>query len=320
MRFTVGQALGFWPLVLFALIPGWKMASGHLSRAWLILLLTLWGVLGLCCVCGSPSDWAGGAGLWAVLGGWYYLQRRYAGQSGVLGLWACSAFTLLTLWLSFTTGLALMVALMGFSGLHCLLHEREERAVGYGVVPRRAVFSRWVRSWGMAWALPVLLGFWGGQFLPLDLNSAVWGWHGSSSSGHGVQVPWGYFSSFHQEFTALWGAVGGSASPGNRSGPIFVAILKSTGLLLIGLVPILGVLGGGYHIPGRFVYRLLQRPDEELLLFWLCALALIMATGGHSTSGAIVAHGFLAFLLAFWVGSFRSAKRGPLRWLGQGGQ
>lgn len=288
------------------------MASGHLARPWLMLLLVLWGLLGLAYLCGGPSVWAGLTALWAVFGVWYYLQRRYAGQSGMTGLWGCSAFTLLTLWLSRTTGLALMAALFSFSGLHCFLHEREERAVGYGVVPRRAVFARWARSWGVGWALPALVGFFGGQFLLPGWGSGFIPWEGFASSGGGVLLPWGYFSSFHQEFTALWETTGGSAALGNPVGVAVSAGLKSTGLLLIGLLPILGILGGGCHIPGRFVYRLLQRPDEELLLFWLCGLSLIIATGGHSTSDSIVAHGFFAFLLAFWVGSLRASRRPPL--------
>jgi hypothetical protein len=302
-----------WLLVLLTFYPGFKMGNGHLRRPWLTLLLCLWGVLALNFLSPGPSAWAGLSALWAVFGAWYYLQCWYAGQSGVPGLWGCSAVTILTLAFSVATGVALWLALIGFSGLHCFLHEREERAVGAGSVSRRVVFSRWMRSWGVAWALPTLIGF-----LALRLFLVGWGsgdflWECNVSSGTQAPLPWGYFSSFHQEFTGLWQPADGSEA---RESLLVSAGFKSLGLLLIGLVPILGILGGGYHIPGRFVYRLLQRPDEELLLFWLCALGLIIATGGYSTSSAIVGHGFLAFLLAFWVCALRYAKRGPLRWLG----
>ncbi len=308
------QSAGQWVLLVLSLFPLFKMARTHLKRPWLLLLLAFCALLGLSYVPVDPSGWAGVSALWAVFGGWFYLQNRYAGASGTGALLFCSVCTVVTLGLSAATGLGLVLGLLLFSGLHCFLHEREERSIGYGAVSRRVVLMRWARSWGLSWGLPLtLLVLWG-------LGAGRFPQGGFLPQGYRAGLPWGYFSSFHQEFMAVWlgqGAGGQGAFRGDLfQGDLVWAILKSSGLLLIGLLPLVGILGGGYQIPGRFVYRLLQRPDEELLLFWLCGLSLIVATGAHSSSGAIVANGFLAFLLALWVLAGWCARRLTLARLG----
>lgn len=302
-------------------VPGWllkpgllyAMAKAHLPRFW------LWLLLGFILWCDFQYQapllcfWAGILAVLAVWLVWRHLQQVYAGAIQPAFLIAAGLIMAFTFCLSREIGFCLTVGLAGFSILHCFLHEREEKGIAYSQVSNRAVAKRWLGLWGLYWLLPLCV-FYGvlnvlntGLGLNWDFAAAC------RADDRSIQWPLGYFSSFHQEF--------GNALKPLLKGPvqfyglqIGFCLADAVWLTLIGILPIVGILGMGYQLPGRFVYRLLQKPDEELLLFWLGGTAMILATLIHSTAAQIVAHGALAFLLGFvvwcrWLQRRSSAER-----------
>ncbi len=282
-----------------------RMGRPHLANGWLVGFLCflipttlLYGWLGLL---SPPVFWSGCTALIAVYGIWRYIQQVYLGavQRRVLLLsaLACSLTCLLSIiaggWLTFAIGI--------FSVLHSVLHEREEKGTSYTQVSNAAVFHRWRKRWGVYWLLPFVaanaigalcLGLWGNGSLV---------WHPLAmglGDPHGIPV--GYFATFHQEFQRILNPTLGTAS-GSASDTKGLRVLAAMGLSLLGVLPIVGILGMGYQVPNRFVYRFLQRPDEELLLLWLSATGLILATLFQSDSAHIVQWGSLSWLLGFVV-------------------
>jgi hypothetical protein len=300
------QSIGFQSLIfqgcLMAVI--YRLAQNHLPKPWLGLMLVFLWVIGTPCFTASVVNWAGLSALLAVYCVWLHLRHVYAGQVRPSLLSASALFTALTGWLSIETGLLLALAILFFSGCHSFLHEREERGTGYEKVSNRAVLKRWLPVWGIYWLLPFVLCHWveGGFLTALGL----WPQYLRGSASlllsvfKGQALALGYFSSFHREFEAVFKPM---IFSGPMPWPLVVAlqVLMGLRLLLIGVLPVVGILGMGYQVPGRFVYRLLQRPDEELLLFWISGTALILATFSDSGSVRIVSDGTLSFLLGFLV-------------------
>ncbi len=282
----------------------YRMAQNHLPKPWLGLMLVFLWVTGTPFFMASAVNWVGLSALLAVYCVWLHLRHVYAGEVRPSLLITSALFTALTGWLSIETGLFLALAILFFSWCHSFLHEREERGTGYEKVSNGALLKRWLTVWGIYWLLPFVLCHWveGSLLTALGLwpqylsDSASW----LLAAFKGKAPVLGYFSSFHREFEAVF-------KPMIFSGPMpwllvmALQVLMGLRLLLIGVLPVVGILGMGYQVPSRFVYRLLQRPDEELLLFWISGMALILATFLDSNSVRIVSDGTLSFLLGFLV-------------------
>lgn len=263
--------------------------------------------------------WAGCFTLLAVAFAEQYLQSVYRGTIQAYWLVACGVVCATTGWLVPEAGWSITLGIGVFSLLHCFLHEREEKGVSYHQVSNRQVALRWLKCWGIAWVLPLLaveLGGWlAGNALfsahPLVYSGAINADLDTAASGIG------YFSSFHSEFTAAFQPL--MAGKGQLSMERWVACAAQVvRLLSVGLLPLAGILATGYTLPNRFIYRLLRREDEALLLYWLCGGMLILGMLGHSTSETMVALGGLSLLLG-WLALSRWAERRPrmepvLRW------
>lgn len=289
----------------------YRLGQGHFSRHWLWLLLGFIWLPGLW----YPLSISGLLALSAVFCVWKHLQQVYAGEVRPAWLALSGILTALAGWGDFYTALSLTLGLGFFSFLHCFLHEREERDISYTKVSSRVVWQRWFKSWGVNWGLPLLASgvacvlvalLWDSGAVLLDRLPGMLTFSNPAGTG------FGYFSTFHREFAAILMPLS-AASPPPASVWVWVfwRIFMAVHLCLIGILPIVGMLGMGYQVPNRFVYRLLQRPDEELLLFLLCGIALILATLGNSTAERIVGQGSLAFMLGFLVLS-RFLRRRPL--------
>lgn len=282
----------------------YRMVQSHLSKPWLELFLVFLWLTGVRNWAVSPEAGAGLTALLAVLFVWLHLRQVYAGEIRVGLLVAATLLIALTGWLSLETGVSLALGIAFFSWFHSFLHEREERGVSYSKVSSKVVFKRWLGLWGLYWLLPLMLFY----FVGLGIL-AISGWLPLLSSGRddarlailtGQTPVIGYFSSFHREFTQAFQPVTNASGKPGFFAPVFQT-LHALRLLFIGLLPVAGILGIGYQVPNRFVYRLLQRPDEELLLFWSCGTALILSTFWASTSMRIVSVGALSCLLGFLV-------------------
>lgn len=281
----------------------YRMAQNHFPKPWLWLFLAFLWLVDMRAWVAFPEAGAGLTALLAVFMVWLHLKRVYAGEVRIGLLIVASLFTALTSCFSLVTGLFLALGIAFFSWFHCFLHEREERGVSYGKVSRKVVCRRWLRFWGFYWLLPLLLFY----FVGLGFLAAFRLWpvflewlSGPTTAAAGNMSVIGYFSSFHWEFTQAFEV----APTLNRMPEFFRPIfqtLNALRLLAIGVLPVVGILGIGYQLPNRFVYRLLQRPDEELLLFWSCGTALILSTFWASNAMRIVSVGALSFLLGFLV-------------------
>lgn len=287
----------------------YRLGQGHLSRHWLWLLTGFIWLTGF----GYGLSLGGLLALSAVFCVWKHIQQVYVGEARPRLLALSGMLIALAGWSEFYMGLALTLGLAFFSFLHCFLHEREEQGVSYTKVSSRVVWQRWFKSWGLNWGLPLLVS------CAVCLGIVLLGDSGVTLPDRllGVFIPsspagtaFGYFSTFHREFAAILLPLS-IASPSPAAGLILSRVLMAVHLSLIGILPIVGILGMGYQVPNRFVYRLLQRPDEELLLFLLSGIALILATLGDSTAERIVGHGSLAFMLGFLVLA-RFLRRRPL--------
>jgi hypothetical protein len=313
------QSIGFQWLIFQTclMVVLYRMAQKHLPKTWLGLMLVFLWLTGTSCFTASVVNWVGLSALMAVYCVWLHLRCIYAWGGRPSLLITSALFTALTGWLSIETGLLLALALLFFSWCHSFLHEREEKGAGYEKVSSGAVLNRWLPVWGIYWLLPFVFCHLGAGSLLTALG--LWPQHlGNSASWllqafKGNALEFGYFSSFHREFEAVFKPMIFS-EPRPWLPVLALQVLMGLRLLLIGVLPVVGILGMGYQVPGRFVYRLLQRPDEELLLFWISGTALILATFPDSSSVRIVSVGTLGFLLGFlvlvrWLTPRRKAQR-----------
>lgn len=261
----------------------YRLAQKRLSAFWWIVL-SVWMV--------NPYSislqFASVAALWSVYSVFKTIKMAYAGQTFYLWLLSCSAGLGLTAYFNIWLAVWLSLGLLLFSWLHCLLHEREESGIAYQDIGYARVLRRWFPIWGLFYFLPVIM-----------MLVLVPQWPEALQALNGMT--WervGYFNTFHQEFSQVF-------SDTDKNSPIIFYILKSSvlaiPLVLIGILPVIGILGVGYLLPGRFVYRLLQREDEEMLLLWLAGTAMILSTMGHSSSLTILNDGALAFSLGLQV-------------------
>lgn len=281
------------------------LIQAHLPRPerWLLLGFLL--AVDLRYLMPNPDVWAGLAALTGIFCVRQYLVGIYRGQFRRSWLVVCALAGIVALTLLPSVGLALIIGLGLFSLLHCFLHEREEKGISYHQVSNREVWNRWLTGWGVYWALPtlialsVLLGFgMTGHFSGVTIGGL-----GHRSVGFPT-VGFGYFSSFHTEFEAAvqpW-------QEATRHGHWLSISMQIVTLVLIGLLPIAGILGVGYQLPNRFIYRLLQREDEELLLAWICGTTLILGTLAHSDSLRLTGIGALTFF-AGWLAVYRWGSR-----------
>lgn len=277
----------------------YSLGKGHLKQGWLWLLMAFVGLALL----KADQILAGWMGLATVVLVWKHLQQVYAGDIRPWILVSAGSLMAVTLWFAFYPGLAVTLGIGLFSVLHCFLHEREEKNISYGQVANRDVWVRWLRLWGRYGLLSFFLTlgvcvvicvfFNYGKSLPLGALNRV-------SSFDQVATSVGYFSTFHQEFLAIFKPLNAEGIS-DSTGLVLSDALKATHLFLIGFLPVLGIVGLGYQVPNRFVYRLLQRPDEELLLIFIAGTTLILGTLANSTSGEIASFGAIAFLMGFIV-------------------
>lgn len=303
----------FWGLCFFAqamLALGllYRLGKGHLPWRWLVLSLLFVGTI----LFRADALWVGVLCLMAVFLVWKHLHQVYAGETRCWLLVGSGVITGLLLGGVFHSGLALALGLGLFSVLHCFLHEREEKDISYGQVSGRNVWRRWLRLWGVYWLLPSGVGFvavlLAGRFFPPENVWPALPLQAMPSSGQqagGI----GYFSTFHQEFLMIFQDAHSQATAWQGAffqdtAPMWMPLaveraLMAMQLALLGFLPVLGIVGLGSQVPNRFVYRLLQRPDEALLLIFVSGTALILGTLWHSTSGQIASNGLLALLMGF---------------------
>jgi hypothetical protein len=293
----------------------YDMGKQHVSRMWMGLFLVFLWIADARFLINQHHFWSGFTGLVAVYFAWKDLQSVYAGNANRWFLVGCALFCAICLWTTQSLGVALSIGLGLFGLLHCFLHEREEKGIGYRQVSNWEVLKRWGCTWGLYWALPSL-AFHGAcmvvlivlGILPEFLRDVVqW-----LAAGHYQQTSvLGYFPTFSQEILEiLRPLIDGVPMP-----YLLLFIFRipiALNLFLIGLLPVLGLLSTGYLLPNRFVYRLLQRGDEELLLFWVAALAMIISTMTYCTSMHLVSNGGLAFFLG-WLAMARWFAKRP--WL-----
>lgn len=286
--------LGFFAQASLLLCVLYRLGTGHLAQRWLVLMCLFVGTALL----KADQLWAGLLCLVAVFLVWKHLHHVYAGEIRprfLIGSGLISGFLLGGV---FHSGLALALGLGLFSVLHCFLHEREEKNISYGQVSNREVWHRWLRLWGAYWLLPLglasVISFGMDRFSVWEALFPVGMFQAMVPSGKTANG-FGYFSTFHQEFLGLF------TVSYRLSLFLIVSVILALQLVLLGLFPVLGILGLGYQVPNRFVYRLLQRPDEELLLIFIAGTSLILGTLWHSTSDQITSYGPLAMLMGFLV-------------------
>lgn len=290
--------LMFFSQTIFLLSLFYQLGKGHLAQQWLVLLCLFTGTI----LFKADQLWAGLLCLAAVFLILKHLHQVYAGEIRPLILLGSGLISGLLLGSVVHAGLALTLGLGLFSVLHCFLHEREEKNISYGQVSNREVLHRWLRLWGIYWLLPLglasVISFGMGRFSVWEDCFPVGMFQAMVPSGKTANG-FGYFSTFHQEFQNLFQL----SRDASEILPVLVAdsVLMVIQLVLMGFLPVLGILGLGYQVPNRFVYRLLQRPDEELLLIFIAGTSLILGTLGHSTSNQIASYGPLAMLMGFIV-------------------
>jgi len=307
------QLNGFSMLSLrLVIIVGWllqllmlaRMGKDHLPKTWLGLFLVFLWLTDSRYPIFQHHFWSGLTALSSVWMAWQYLQSLYNGKAKPWQLSLSGVLCALTFWTTQSLGFLLTAAFFFYSFLHCFLHEREEKGVSYRQIDNKAVWLRWVKLWGQYWLLPGLaihalcvgwlfiLGIWP------DFVRDTFQW---LAGGHYNQTSiLGYFTTFHQEFAdTIRPFLDGVPFP---AAWLFIFRFPiALHLFLIGLLPVIGILGMGYTLPNRFHYRLLQRQDDELLLFWVTATAMMLSTMSYSTSMHITSNGGLAFLLGFIV-------------------
>ncbi len=309
-----GAGLRLWVALgwLLQTVLVWELAGRQLPKRWRWLLLAFLALTDIRYLQFQPYWGSGLTSLFSVWGVQKYLKSVYAGRARQGWLAIGGAFVGVCFWLAPGTGLWLALGLGIFSLLHCFLHEREEKGVSYRLVSNREVLARWAKSWGLYWGLSVLAMAGAGMaaLTGLGLWPDVWG----QSLAFLKALPgrlgedFGYFSGFHREFESVLRPE--FAYRGWRW--LFEGVsrcITACHLLAIGLLPVLGILGNGYILPNRFVYRLLRLEDEELLLYWVCGVALALSTFLGATSSHLVSVGGLPFMLGFLVLHRGVAKR-----------
>lgn len=294
-----------WLVELFLI---YEMGKCQLSRPWLILTLFFIALSGMRHIIYQHHFFSGFFALLAVYWLWRYLESWYRqGQKPKKFLTAGGIFTGLTFWVTQSLGVLLALALGVFSLLHCILNEREEKNLTYREISNVQVFRRWLREWGLPWALPMLLvhGFAFATLAALGLWAPFW--RDTASwllGGHYANTTLlGYYVTFQEELMrVLKPLIEGHLL-------FFFRIPLAFHLLWIGALPIIGLLGVGYQLPQRFLYRLLRFEDEVLLLWWFGALAMMIATMSYSSTLHIVSNGALPFLLGGWVLDYWCGRR-----------
>lgn len=297
----------------------WQLSGSYLTRPWRWLMLAFFWLTVSRYPVYQHHFWSGLSALLAVWAAVRYLSGYYGGFPRKRWLMICGLLCAITFWITQSLGLLMAGALMGFSLLHCFLHEKEEKGITYGQVKNAQVLARWLKSWGRNWALPMLgvhllclLTLIGLGIQDEFMRDSVRWLAGGHYAGTTVL---GYYSTFQSELMDTLRPV--LAGLPLSTLPYFIWRLPiALHVFLIGVIPIVGILGIGYLLPARFVFRLLQRDDEILLLLWLAALALIVSTFSYSTSMHIASNGSLAFLLG-WVALSQAAQRNARlgRWL-----
>jgi hypothetical protein len=302
------------------IIVGWlveilliyTMGKNHLSKVGLGILLAFLWLSDSQYLIFQHHFWSGLMALSSVFMGWCYLQTLYNGKPQRHFISLCGILCAATFWATQSLGLILTAALMLYSLLHCFLHEREEKGVGYRHVSKVAVLARWFKDWGVYGALPWLafhalciatlsaLGIWA------DFVRDTFQW---LAGGHYYKTTLlGYYSTFAQDFKkTIQPFLDGVKFP-----TLLLFIFRfpiAFNLFFMGLLPIIGILGMGYALPHKFQARLLQREDDELLLLWLCATGMILSTMTYSTAMHILSNGSIAFLLGAIVISRFLARR-----------
>jgi hypothetical protein len=291
----------------------YEMSKQRMSKLWMGLFLAFLWIADSRFTINQHHFWSGFAALVAVYFAWKHLQTVYAGAPKGQFLVASAVFCAMCLWTTQSLGVAMTGALGVFGLLHCFLHEREEKGISYRQVSNVEVLRRWGRSWGLYWALPtlgfhaacivilVMLGIWP-EFLR-DVVQWLAGGHYQKTS------VLGYFATFSQEVKEMLLPLINGVPLVYL--PIFgFRVPQALNLFMIGLLPVIGILSTGYLLPNRFVYRLLQRDDEELLLFWISALGMIISSMTYCTSMHLVSNGSLAFLLG-WLALVRWFAKRP---------
>ncbi len=313
------SVVGLRILVLF----GWllemaliyEMGKTYLSKSWLLLLMTLLWLTFSRYPVFQHHFFSGLTALLAVFFVWRYLQGVYAAKALSRYLLAAGVCCAITFWITQSLGVLITIALGLLGLLHCLLHEREEKGITFREISNQAVAQRWFKRWGVVWLLPMLavhavcigilclLGIWD-DFLR-DAIFWLLGGH------YQATTVIGYFPTFHSEFEeTLRPLIEGVPWP--ILGLFLLRIPIALHLVLMGVLPVVGLLGVGYQLPNRFAYRLLRLEDEALLLFWIAAMAMIISTLSYSTSMHLVSNGALAFLLG-WIVLYGFLKQFPKR-------
>lgn len=298
------------------------MAKGQIKQPWLGLLIAFVALTDLRYPVFQHHFGSGLLALLSVYMAWrsieIFYQPRQSSSKGQYFLLGCGLLTGLTFWFTQSLGILLTLALGGFSILQCFLHEREEKGLTYSEVSNKLVWLRWVKTWGVAWLLPllsvhvsavVLLACSG--LLPAFLRD-TFGWLGGGN--YSQTTVFGYFVTFHQEFLETIKPLT-QGVPMPYTALFWCRVPIALHLFLIGALPVVGLLGVGYALPQRFLYRLLRQEDEELLLWWFAALAMMLSTFSYSTSMHIVSNGVLFFLLAAWaIQAWMSRYSSEIRW------
>jgi hypothetical protein len=282
----------------------WEMAREHMPRSWLVLLAAFLWLTDSRYPVHQHHFWSGMTALLAVYFAWKHLQRLYAGQKSGPFLLLSGMMTAATFWITQSLGVLMAGALAVFGLLHCFLHEHEEKNLTFGAVDNRLVLRRWLGQWGCTWGLGML----GvhllcvGALMALGLWPAFWRdailW---LAGGHYAKTTvLGYYSTFHSEFMDTIRPL----AEGVRMPWLLLFLFRipiALHVFLIGFLPAIGLVGSGLILPQRFLYRLLRRDSEALLLFFIATLALIASTFSYSTSMHITSNGALGFLLGAWV-------------------
>jgi len=284
-----------------------KMGKNHLPQRWLNLLLAFFWLTGSRVLVFQPQFWGGLTAMASVLAAWNYLQSLYNGKTQPRWISLSACLCAIVFWITPGLGLCLALAGLAYSLFHCFLHEREEKGLAYRKVDKLSVLKRWAQSWGRFGVLPwlaVQTVFALVLFTFVLFNTGAWPEFLPRSLPGLISVPAsppGYYASFHLEFIHAIQALEKEA----KNPQFLLSVLQipvTLHLLLIGVLPVTGILGMWYQLPDRLHYRLLQRQDDELLLLLLAAMALIGATMlSDSTAQHIVSNGGVAFLLGFIV-------------------
>lgn len=292
------------------------MAKNRLSKVGLALLAAFLCLTNARYPVYQHHFWSGLTATIAVYFAWRHLKETYAGRASWLFLAGAGVFSALTFWVTQSLGVLITLGLGFFGLLHVLFQEREERGVGFRQLSNAQVLRRWFRDWGPRWILPMLsvhvvavlilvsLGLWAA----FVRDAILWVAGGNYQKSTVI----GYFTTFHQEFVQTVAPLLAQL-PTSYLALFLFRVPIALHLFLIGVLPVVGILGAGYQLPGRFMYRLLRLQDEELLLWWLAGAAMVLSTFSYSTSMHIVSNGAIIYLVAAVVLQEWISRRHHLR-------